>query len=381
MRRNAPPSRLRRAWLALGIALAAVLTWRLWPEGAPEPDGVLIALPGTPETLAPPPGEDRRVPETTLSEPASAGSTPSEPAALPTVARAAPSEDASVEAPSDALRGVRITLPGGGAAPSSPNEALEAAPAVAPGAPDPALTARTAAGVRPSAGPDGRTPFTAYRRLQPVGDAAAVAVLLGGLGLDEDLTRRAVALPPAVSLSFVPYARNVAGQMEAARAAGHEVLVELPMAEARSGAEAATDALGPAALSPRRTAEGNERRLDWLFSRSPAYPMVTNHLGRGVTADTALAAQVMAHAARAGVAYVDDTGQLASAARAAGVPYAAVDILAAPGEGRAALDRAAPRPGEVTLVKLYASGATLAALEAWSREATLTPVSSAVSAP
>ena len=363
MPRNTPPSRLRRAWLLLGLAGLAVLGWRLWPEAVPPgASGTLIALPEAPETLAPPPSPDAdRAPSVAVPLPAA-----ETPAPVPRVARAAPADEAA--------GGVRITLPGARIEDAVP---VPATAAVAPAAPDPALTARTEAGVRPAAGASGRTPFSAYRRLQPVGEAPATAVLLGGLGLDEDLTRRAVALPPEVSLSFVPYARDVAEQMEAARAAGHEVLLELPMGRGGAGAQA----LGPAALSPERPPAGNERRLDWLFTRSPAYPMVTNYLGRGVTSETPLGAQIMRHAAQAGVAYIDDTGQLAEAARAAGVPYAAVDVLAGPDEADAALAQVSGEPGSVRLVKLYASPASLTALEGWTARAVLTPVSSKVSAP
>ena len=372
MRRNTPPSRLRRAWLLLGLVGLAVLGWRLWPEAVPPGEGgTLIALPETPETLAPPPAPDAQRAPSVVTAPGPEASGPEAAGApLPRVARA---ETAPEAAPGE----VRITLPGARRGEAAPATSL----AVAPAALDASLTARTEAGVRPAIGPSGRTPFSAYRRLQPVGEAPATAVLLGGLGLDADLTRRAVALPPEVGLSFVPYARDVAAQMEAARAAGHEVLLELPMGRTASGPDAR--GLGPAALSPDRAQAGNERRLDWLFSRSPAYPMVTNYLGRDVTGDAPLAAQLMRHAARAGVAYVDDTGQLGEAARVAGVPYAAVDVLAGPDEARAALERT-ETPGEggsVRLVKLYASPASLTTLEGWTRGAVLTPVSSKVRAP
>ena len=374
---SASPSRLRsgaswlrRAWLALGLAAIGVLAWRLWPSAPEGEPGVVIALPSEPETIAPAPRGDEAPP--VVEVPAEADDAA---AGIPVVARA-DVPPAGAAGRTNAPGGVRITLPGTGAA---EDPGIPASPAaLPPAAPNPALVRRTADGQRPGVGPDGQTPFSAYRRLQPVREGGDVAVLVGGLGFDAGLTARAVALPPEVTLSFVPYAKGVAAQMEAARAAGHEVVMELPMSQ--SGASAQT--LGPAALDPARGASGNEKRLSWLLARSPAYPMVTNYLGRDVAADSALAAQVMARLSEAGLAYLDDTGRLEGAARAAGVPYAAVDVLAGPGEAAAALSRAGRTvtPGEVRLVKLYATPEALSALEAFAAEAPLAPASSKVTA-
>ena len=57
---------------------------------------------------------------------------------------------------------------------------------------------------------------------------ACVAVVVTGLGLADRLTERALALPGAVGLSFSPYAGAAAWQSRA-RAAGHEVLLDLPL--------------------------------------------------------------------------------------------------------------------------------------------------------
>ena len=64
------------------------------------------------------------------------------------------------------------------------------------------------------------------------GDASApsIAIIVGGLGVSESLTEAAIdTLPPEVTLSFVPYARDLQGWIDRARAAGHEVMLELPM--------------------------------------------------------------------------------------------------------------------------------------------------------
>ena len=362
-----PPSWLKRAWLALGVAALVLLTVRLWPT-TPGPDGseVALSLPRAPETaVRPDPSAPARAsaeearPQAPIVERADA-------IGLPDIVREEqPTGRASSPSPAS---GVRITLPGG-------DQGQAAGPvAVPPAALDRALTARGASGTRPAVAADGRTPFATYRRLQAVGPNGGVAVVLGGLGLDPGLTRRALALPPEVSLAFAPYAKDVGDQMARARELGHEVLIELPMAEGAG----APGVLGPAALSEARGEVGNARRLEWLLSRSDAYPMVTNYLG-GAEPGGVLARQVMASLSRAGVAFIDDTGRLGATARAAGVPYARVDRVVAEG-ARDALIAAGARLGdaEVRLLKLYASPDTLAALEAWAENAPLVPASAKV---
>ena len=367
-------SRLKAAWAALGacaggLIVAAVLA----PPPMTEPRAVEIALPDEPERFAP------RSPDA-----ADARSVAPDPGAAP--AGAAPLPQVVVDP--GALEGedaggsgeVVITVSGAGDPP-----APRARPAVPPSAPDPALTRRTEAGTRPATGPDGRTPFATYRRLQPLGgEERGVAVIVSGLGLDAGLTEAATALPPAVSLAFAPYAKDLPEQVEAARRAGHEVLLELPMGTPG----VAPAALGPAGLLSERAPEANAERLGWLLSRAPAYPMVTNYLGRGFASDPAALAPVMAEVARTGTAYVDDTGLAEAAARAAGVPYARADALIEPdaedvGRRLQAL-AAGASPGEVALAKVYATPASVRAVAAWAaalpEDAALVPASTKVAA-
>lgn len=64
----------------------------------------------------------------------------------------------------------------------------------------------------------------------PAGDGQPlVAVVLTGLGYDSAVTDLAIALPAPLSVAFSPYARPFGDALQRARAAGHEVLVDLPM--------------------------------------------------------------------------------------------------------------------------------------------------------
>lgn len=345
-RRAPPPSRLRIAWTVLilgvaGLMIAAILA----PVPEAEPVEVALTLPAAPDPYAP--GPDRSGSEPVLM---AAPEESEEPPQTPEEALAAAGEDAVI-----------ITVPE--AAASRPRAAQ---PAVLPSRPDPALTVSAADGPRPGRGVDGSTPFAAYRRAQAAGEARGLALVLSGLGLDPALTERAIdELPPEISLAFAPYARDLPDLIARANAAGHEVLIEVPMGTPG----VAPGALGPAGLLADRRPSGNMRRLDWILSRAPAYPMLTNYLGEGFSRDSQAIGLVMQRLSEVGLGYIDDTGQAEAAARAAGVPYAATDRLITPDSGDLAqtlraLARSA-RSDRVALGKVYVTEDAVDILKEW----------------
>jgi hypothetical protein len=112
-----------------------------------------------------------------------------------------------------------------------------------PTALDPRLSETTPEGILPRTAPGGLRPLAHYAR--PTGPGcrqACIAVVVTGLGLLDRLGERALALPAGVALSFSPYA-DAAGRQARARAAGHEVLLGLPLQPART-----RDDAGPLAV-------------------------------------------------------------------------------------------------------------------------------------
>ena len=123
-----------------------------------------------------------------------------------------------------------VSLPGV----SDTEAALNAPPApatpTAPAAPLPGLWEDGPGGPLPMISADGRRPDEAYARAHAPRTGPVVALIVGGLGMSERLTLEAIeTLPPEVTLSFAPYANDLQGWIDRARAAGHEVLIELPM--------------------------------------------------------------------------------------------------------------------------------------------------------
>lgn len=166
-------------------------------------------------------------------------------------------------------------------------------------------------------------PAPALRRSDD-GEPPIVAIVIDDLG-DVAHTRRAIALPHEIALAFLPYPRDTPALAGAARRAGHEVLVHVPM-QAMGDADP-----GPMALAVSLPAEENVRRLDWALARVPGFDGINNHEGSRFTADAAALAPVMDDLKRRGVFFFDSRttadSQVLQAAHAAGVESAARDVF------------------------------------------------------
>lgn len=154
----------------------------------------------------------------------------------------------------------------------------------APTAPLPGLSEPGPGGAPlPIIAADGTRPDQAYAaRFDVVEGAPTIAIVVGGLGLSERLTARAIeALPAQVTLSFAPYADDLQAWIDRARADGHEVLIELPM----EPFDYPNNDPGPHTLLADAGALENERRLLWLLSRASGYAGVANYLGARLGAE------------------------------------------------------------------------------------------------
>lgn len=113
----------------------------------------------------------------------------------------------------------------------------------------------------------------------PPGVHPAIAIVIDDLGADPSRTRRVAALPPEIAMSFLPYADSVPQQAQMAAAAGHDVMVHMPMqAEAYRHADP-----GPMALRVDLPQAEIVRRLDWALARVPGFIGVNNHMGSRFT--------------------------------------------------------------------------------------------------
>ena len=131
--------------------------------------------------------------------------------------------------------------------------------------------------------------------------AARVAIFVDGMGLSETATRTATRImPPAVDLAFLPYGDTVEAAVAAAKAKGHEILLQIPM-ETTRGAPA-----GPHALRVDEPPQEVAEDIGWIMGRFGGYVGVTNLLGAPVTANPATMTALLKAAAARGLFYLDD---------------------------------------------------------------------------
>lgn len=189
---------------------------------------------------------------------------------------------------------------------------------------DPALLETTSTGQVPRIGADGRKPWQVYARpFDAPSGTGRLAVVVGGLGLDRGLAERAISqLPPEVTLGFVASAPDLPLLATAARLAGHEVVIELPMQPADYPASDP----GPATLLQEPDANANRQRIGWILSRAQGYVGVVVDGSSPVAASVPALLPVFDELRRRGIMMVDDRAAPSSIAarlaRDAGVPRA-----------------------------------------------------------
>jgi len=170
-------------------------------------------------------------------------------------------------------------------------------------APDPALVEQSSFGPLPRIGANGREPWQAYARPTASGDdRPRVAIILSGLGLSSAATEAAIqGLPGEVTLAFQPFADNIQQWIRLARAAGHEVLLNLPM----EPVDFPANDPGPRALFVTLSPDENEDRLRWALSRVTGYVGVLNHMGSRFTTSRESMQPILAEIKARGLLYVD----------------------------------------------------------------------------
>ncbi len=196
-----------------------------------------------------------------------------------------------------------------------------------------------------------------------------IAVVIDDMGMNRAMSARAVKLPADVTLSYLPYADEVARQAAEARARGHELIVHVPMAP-----EGAADP-GPHALYPTLPPDEIERRLDWALARFSGYVGINNHEGSRFTADLRGMDIVLSTLKRRGLLFLDSRTTARTVApglaRRLDLPFAQrtvfLDDVATPEAVRrqlAVLEGVARRDGAAIAIG-HPKAATLDALGPW----------------
>ena len=247
-------------------------------------------------------------------------------------------------------------------------------------------------GALPVVAKDGSKAASLYARPTPreqlLSDLPKVALLIGGMGLNPELTAAAITrLPPEVSLAFAPYGEGLQDLADKARASGHELFIHLPM---EPFGYPSLDP-GPRTLLTSLPVEQNIDSLYWHLSRFAGYAGVTNYLGAQFAASEQAIGPVLKELGKRGLVYVDDgskglsratniAGKFGLSARSSTVSLDGSSAQAV----YAALERLEAQARETGFAIGTGSGLpeTIQAIEEWSRtlggkQILLVPVSAA----
>jgi polysaccharide deacetylase 2 family uncharacterized protein YibQ len=159
-------------------------------------------------------------------------------------------------------------------------------------------------------------------------DAPKIAIVLGGMGLNQELTAKAIkALPGDISFAFAPYGENLQSQVNKARAAGHEIMLQLPMEP--SGYP--TTNPGPKTLLVTAGEAANSDAMLWHLSRFAGYIGVSAYMGGNFLADPEALRPVLADLKKRGLYFLEDSpsqrSRAADVGRTVGLPVLATQIV------------------------------------------------------
>ncbi len=225
-------------------------------------------------------------------------------------------------------------------------------------------------------------------REQTEAQVPKIALLIGGMGLNPEITRSAISqLPPEVTLAFAPYGDNLQELANLARAQGHELFIQLPMEP--FGYPSVNP--GPYTLLTSVPAPQNIDSLHWHLGRFTGYAGVTNYLGAQFASNEQAFGPVLKELGKRGLVYVDDgsrgLSKATSIASRFGLPASSASV-SLDGDSHEAVTAALQRLEAQATSTGFAIGTgaglphTIRAIEEWSRtlggrEFILVPVSAA----
>ncbi|OQP87015.1 hypothetical protein BTR14_07670 [Rhizobium rhizosphaerae] len=203
--------------------------------------------------------------------------------------------------------------------------------------PNAALYEETADGRLPIIADNGTRPMDFYARPWSGARGTRIAIVVGGLGLSQTGTDRAIrTLDPAVTLALAASGNSLMRWTQDARRAGHEILLQVPM----EPFDYPANDPGPRTLKVRAGGETNLANLHQAMGSITNYTGIMNFLGGRFLSSSAALEPVLREAGARGLLFLDDgtsaqslTGRLAEALS---VPHAFGDLVI---DG--ALDRAA----------------------------------------
>lgn len=185
----------------------------------------------------------------------------------------------------------------------------------------------TAFGRLPVVAADGTMPRDYYSRTWSGARATRVAIVIGGLGLSQTGTQKAVkTLPPEVTLAFAASGNSLSRWVREGRLTGHEVLLQIPM----EPIDYPANNPGPDTLLVSRPAATNLEFLHKSMGRMDSYVGVMGYMGGRFLSEAKAFEPILRDIGKRGLMFLDDgstarsvTGKLA---KTLGVSHAFGDL-------------------------------------------------------
>ncbi len=173
-------------------------------------------------------------------------------------------------------------------------------------------------GQLPRISKSGEKPSRVYERTTSLNvihsDAPKIALLLGGMGLNEKLTQRAIKdLPADITFAFAPYGSNLQEQVNRARHEGHEVFLQVPLEPI--GFPATNP--GPKTLGGDSSEAENIDAMRWHLSRFSGYAGVVNYMGSRFLAMPKAIKPMLTELKQRGLLFLEDGSMALSATETA----------------------------------------------------------------
>ncbi|UUP17506.1 hypothetical protein NTH_01974 [Nitratireductor thuwali] len=241
--------------------------------------------------------------------------------------------------------------------------------------PDRSLLEPSETGPLPIRNAAGRRPFDAYARPWSGARGARIALVIGGLGISQTGTQRAIeSLPPEITLAFASQGNSLSRWMQTARREGHEIMIQLPLEPFDYPAVNP----GPRTLLTEAPWEENAQSLRWALSRMTNYVGVMNYMGARFTADADAMDLLMEELGQRGLAFLDDGTSARSLADTLaprkGVPFAAGDTVIDGAQERGAILKKLDELERIARARGHAVGTgsaldvTIETVAAWAAE-------------
>ncbi len=181
-------------------------------------------------------------------------------------------------------------------------------------APQMKVTEVSSYGQLPRISKSGEKPSRVYERTTSLNvihsDSPKIAILLGGMGLNEKLTTQAVKdLPADITFAFAPYGNNLQAQVDRARREGHEVFLQVPLEPIGYPANSP----GPKTLEGDSTDAENLDALRWHMSRFTGYAGVVNYMGSRYLSMPKAIKPLLTELKQRGVLFLEDGSMALSA--------------------------------------------------------------------